>query len=168
MILSTCEILIFLIGIVSASDSWSADCTLGSGEYSLCNSLAFWHESKHPHQLGGRRRICWSECLVVGRRVVFSEVVCHIGRPRIPMDSKLVLMNAVLQPVEPHVNCLGTFLLNGVCENALCALIISLYWGTRSASVVRSMHASWALRKQAATFASATDASTFLIILLLM
>ena len=39
---------------------------------------------------------------------MFGEVISVIVLPLLPMDSKLSLVYSVLDPVEPHVHCLGS------------------------------------------------------------
>ena len=48
----------------------------------------------------------WSHEGVVCGRVVFGDVVGFVCLTRAPVDDELALCNAVLDPVEAHVNCL--------------------------------------------------------------
>ena len=54
---------------------------------------------------------------VMGRRVVLGEVVTEVSSAGFPINEKLALPGAVLDPIEAHINGFGYFLLYcAVCE----------------------------------------------------
>ena len=54
---------------------------------------------------------------VIGRRVVLGELVTEVSAARFPINEKLALPSAVLDPIEAHIDGFGYFLLYGaVCE----------------------------------------------------
>jgi hypothetical protein len=54
--------------------------------------------------------ICGSDVLMVRWCVVFSEIVGQVGRSWSPVDIKLFLLDAVLNPIELHLQCFGFLL----------------------------------------------------------
>ena len=48
-----------------------------------------------------------------------------------PVDQKLFLADAVLDPIKTHVNCFGAFLLDGLAGKSLVDGIVNLHWGRR-------------------------------------
>ena len=57
--------------------------------------------------------------------MVFSEIVSQISFPWGPIDLKLALGNAVLEPVEAHVNGFGSILFDGVVEDTIGRAVVS-------------------------------------------
>ena len=54
---------------------------------------------------------------VMGRGVVIGIIVTKVSVARIPMNERLTLPDAVLDPIEAHIDGFGSFLLYGaVCE----------------------------------------------------
>ena len=54
---------------------------------------------------------------VMGRRVVLGEIVTEVSAAGFPIDEKLTLPGAVLDPIEAHIDGFGYFLLYGsICE----------------------------------------------------
>ena len=51
--------------------------------------------------------------------VVFAVVIREVVCTGLPMDGVLALGDAVLEPVESHVKSFGSFLFDGVSEDAL-------------------------------------------------
>ena len=63
--------------------------------------------------------------MMVGR-VMFTDVISRISSPWSPVYLKHVLIHAVTDPIEPHVNSFCGFLFQaGVCE-ADCRRIVDL------------------------------------------
>jgi hypothetical protein len=84
--------------------------------------------------------------------VMLGEVVAEVLGAGSPVDDKLVLFDAIADPVEPHVHCAGFALLEGVVaipEAVELSVLIGVGgWGwLSSSSVVRSGTASWPLTK---------------------
>ena len=50
---------------------------------------------------------------MVGSAVVFCGVVAKVNGARGPVDMELPLIDAVAEPIEPHVNGFGTVLFDG-------------------------------------------------------
>ena len=48
---------------------------------------------------------------VMGRRVVLGELVTEVSSARFPINERLALPGAVLDPIEAHINGFGYFLL---------------------------------------------------------
>ena len=54
---------------------------------------------------------------VMGRRVVLGEIVTEVSAAGLPINEKLALMGAVLDPIEAHIDGFGLFLFyDAVCE----------------------------------------------------
>ena len=54
---------------------------------------------------------------VMGRRVMLGEIVTEVSATGFPINEKLALLGAVLDPIEAHIDGFGYFLLYGaVCE----------------------------------------------------
>jgi hypothetical protein len=56
-------------------------------------------------------QVNWSHTLMVRWRVMFCEVISVIVLSLLPMDSKLLLVDAVLDPVGTHIHGLNLVLL---------------------------------------------------------
>jgi hypothetical protein len=54
-----------------------------------------------------REEVCGADFDVMGWCVVFGVVIAVVGGARGPADSELALVGATLDPIEPHVDCLG-------------------------------------------------------------
>ena len=61
---------------------------------------------------------------VVRRREVFGEVISSIKSPSLPNDPKLLLSDAILNPMKTHVHSFGMLLLDGVLCNTQGGRII--------------------------------------------
>ena len=59
-------------------------------------------------------------------REMFGVVVAFVLVARIPVDVEVLLLCAVLDPVEPHVNCLGSFLFDRVIGETHSGGVIDL------------------------------------------
>ena len=54
---------------------------------------------------------------MMGRIVVLGEIVTEVSASGFPINEKLALPGAVLDPIEAHINGFGSFLIYGaVCE----------------------------------------------------
>ena len=73
-------------------------------------------------QVGG------SNPLVVRRGVVFGEVITFVGASRGPVEMVLALADAILEPVEAHVDGFGTALLDCVREDAMGHSVVCFEW----------------------------------------
>jgi hypothetical protein len=51
-------------------------------------------------------------------RMMLCVVVAEVGVARSPIDTEMFLGDAVANPVEPHIYCLGATLLDGVVGDA--------------------------------------------------
>jgi hypothetical protein len=58
-------------------------------------------------------------------RMMFSEIISQIGVTWRPSNVKLFLFYSVFDPVEPHIHSFGSFLLDGVVDNAICGGVVS-------------------------------------------
>ena len=68
-------------------------------------------------QLSSWVQVGRSHDTVMGRRVVLGEIVTEVSAARFPINEKLTLPGAVLDPIEAHIDGFGSFLLYGaICE----------------------------------------------------
>ena len=67
--------------------------------------------------------------LMMGGGMMLSVVISPVVGAFTPVDEELTLIRAVSDPVEPHVHCLGSFLFNGIVDDAVGASVIGLDWG---------------------------------------
>jgi len=58
--------------------------------------------------------------------MVFREVVCQVFRSFLPVDSKLPLMDTIMNPIKSHVNCFQLSLFDLIVYNAVHDCIIHL------------------------------------------
>jgi hypothetical protein len=56
---------------------------------------------------------------------MFSEILSQIGATWSPPNVKLFLFYSVFDPVEPHIHSFGSFLLDGVVDNAIRGGVVS-------------------------------------------
>jgi hypothetical protein len=56
---------------------------------------------------------------------MFSEIISEIGFTRRPPNVNFCLFYSVFDPVEPHIHSFGSFLLDGVVDNAICGGVVS-------------------------------------------
>ena len=57
---------------------------------------------------------------------MFGEIVSLVEASFFPIDVELALAYTVTDPVEAHVNCLGSFLFDGVIGDAGGSAVVSL------------------------------------------
>ncbi len=50
--------------------------------------------------------------MMMRRRMMFSEIIGFVELTFLPNDMKLVLANTVMGPIESHIDCFGSFLLD--------------------------------------------------------
>jgi len=74
-------------------------------------------------------KVLWPHGLMVGIQVVLSEVIGFVGGTQMPEDVILALANAILNPVEMHVNGLGVLLLDVVIGNTSGSGVVCLNRG---------------------------------------
>lgn len=74
-------------------------------------------------------QISGPHAFVMGRGMMLREVVGKVELAWRPEDGVLILINAILKPIETHVNGLGTSLLDSVTEDALGTCIVCLNGG---------------------------------------
>ena len=68
-------------------------------------------------QLNSWVQVGRSHDTVMGRRVVLGEIVTKVSAAGFPINEKLTLPGAVLDPIEAHIYGFGYFLLYGaICE----------------------------------------------------
>ena len=51
--------------------------------------------------------------------VVFGKVITVVAATWFPIDDKLLLIASVSDPVETHIHCFGSLLLDGVIDDAV-------------------------------------------------
>ena len=56
--------------------------------------------------------------LVMPRWMVFCKIICHVELAFTPYDLKLLIVDAIVEPMEPHIEGLGEFRTNRSSENA--------------------------------------------------
>ena len=74
-------------------------------------------------------KVNWSHKNMVSRGMVLSCIVSKVKVSRSPENKELFLTNAILDPVEIHIHCLGSFNLDGEIGEASGGGIIRLDWG---------------------------------------
>ena len=62
---------------------------------------------------------------VNGRSKVLRVVVGKIANAGLPLDDELAVLDAILEPIETHVNCLGAFLFDSSIEDAAGDTVVS-------------------------------------------
>jgi len=62
---------------------------------------------------------------VNGRSKVLRVVVGKIANIRLPLDDELGVLDAILEPIETHVNCFGAFLFDSSIEDAADNTVVS-------------------------------------------
>ena len=68
-------------------------------------------------QLSSWVQVGRSHDTVMGRRVGLGEIFTEVSADRFPINEKLTLLGAVLDPIEAHIDGFGYFLLYGaICE----------------------------------------------------
>ena len=68
-------------------------------------------------QLSSWVQVGRSHDTVMGRRVVLGEIVTKVSAAGFPINEKLTLPGAVLDPIELHIDGFGSFFLYGaICE----------------------------------------------------
>ena len=63
--------------------------------------------------------------------MVFGDVVGKIVATFLPVDAKLALVGAILEPVEAHVDGFRSALLDGAMDDSSCCGIVGLDRGRR-------------------------------------
>ena len=71
-------------------------------------------------------KVSRADPLMMGGPEMLGEVVAKVFTSRLPVDEELVLFDTVSNPVESHVYCLGTLLLDCVIPNSSSKLVICL------------------------------------------
>ena len=65
---------------------------------------------------------------VVCRGVMLGEVVSQVSGSWLPVNVELALFHSVFEPIEAHVNGFGSFLFDGISEDANTCLVVSAQW----------------------------------------
>ena len=73
-----------------------------------------------------------ADLLVMGGPEVLGEVVANVFTSGLPVDKELTLFDMVSNPVEYHVYCLGTRLLDCVIRNSGSTLVVCLHGSGRT------------------------------------
>lgn len=60
--------------------------------------------------------------------MVFCKIIGSIQCTGFPVDNKLALADTIADPIESHINCLGTFLLDGIIDDSFGTGVIRLDW----------------------------------------
>ena len=68
---------------------------------------------------------------VMGWRMMFGKIIGTVGFPRGPVEVKLLLSNAIFEPVVTHVKGFRLFHADLSMENAVSSGIVSLKWSSR-------------------------------------
>ena len=68
---------------------------------------------------------------VMGWRMMFGKIIGTVGFPRGPVEVKLLLSNAIFEPVVTHVKGFRLFHADLSMENAVSSGIVSLKWSGR-------------------------------------
>ena len=63
---------------------------------------------------------------IMGRGMKSADKVSIVTAPRTPVDDKLLLLDAIADPVEAHVYDLGGFLLDAIVGKADSGVIIPI------------------------------------------
>ena len=71
-------------------------------------------------------KVNWSHTNIVSRRMVLNRIVSKVRVSRSSEDKEFFLTNAILDPVEVHIHCLGSFNLDGGIGGASGGGIIRL------------------------------------------
>ena len=58
---------------------------------------------------------------------MFGEIVSEVVAAAAPVNIEVALLDAVLDPVEAHVDCLGATLLHGLVGDSGCTRVVSLH-----------------------------------------
>ena len=70
--------------------------------------------------LGAVSDILRADRSMVFGRVMFGKIISPVVLTWMPVDSKLILFNAVLDPVKAHVNCFAALLFDAVVGYTGC------------------------------------------------
>ena len=79
-------------------------------------------------QLSGWLQVGKAHKAVMVRRVVLGEVVSKVSAAGFPIYEKLALPDAVLDPIEAHVDGFGSFLFDCVVREAFCGGVVDADW----------------------------------------
>ena len=66
---------------------------------------------------------------VMFRGMVLCKVVHEVVFTFLPVDEELTLFDSIPDPVESHVHCFGSLLLDGVVGDAAGACVVCFDWG---------------------------------------
>lgn len=55
-----------------------------------------------------------AHCLMMRRRVVLGKVIGKIAFSFVPVDSKVLLLLSIADPVETHIDCSSFLLFDGI------------------------------------------------------
>ena len=67
-----------------------------------------------------------ADLLMMGGPEMLGEVVAKVFTSRLPVEQKMALFDTVSNPIESHVYCLGTLLLDCVICNSGSTLVVCL------------------------------------------
>ena len=67
------------------------------------------------------------ETQVISGAVMFGEVVSKIHRTGCPVDVELALFDAVVKPIEMHVDCLQVILRDCGVRGTVCGAVVSAH-----------------------------------------
>ena len=65
---------------------------------------------------------------VMGRKVVLGEIVTEVSAAGFPLNEKLALLGAVLDPIEAHIDGFGFFLLDCAVCKAFHGRVVDADW----------------------------------------
>ena len=74
---------------------------------------------------------CRVDLLMMRGPEVFGKVVAEVFIAVLPVNKEVTLFYTVSYPVEPHVYCIGTILLDGVIRNSSSTLVVCVYGSGR-------------------------------------
>ena len=75
-------------------------------------------------QLSSWVQVGRSHDMVMGMRVVLGEVVTEVSSVGFPINEKLALPGAVLDPIEAHIDGFGYFLFDCAVGKAFCGIVV--------------------------------------------
>ena len=61
--------------------------------------------------------------------VMFCEIIPHVLASWFPINKKVFLFYPICYPIKLHVHCLGPFLSNCSCDDAIVRGVVCFYWG---------------------------------------